>query len=203
MGIANNLRPDALRNRTLPPERPLEGMNPLEVMNAEEDDMLGCIELAEERGKKKWRAAKVYARRAEEEKDEDILIQCARLRNGVGHGEWEQQKRLAREVLPDARRFRVGRTQERLVNDKGPNPNRARGLLNTVYVGVDGLKVDGQMWTKENANSPSGGSKRRRQSRKKLSKKIRARNVKKTNRKLKKRGKTHRKRIIKTIGNKK
>ncbi len=39
-----------------------------------------------------------------------------------------------------------------------------------------------------------GGSKRRRQSRKRLSKKARARNVKKTNRKLKKRGKTHRKR---------
>lgn len=40
----------------------------------------------------------------------------------------------------------------------------------------------------------TGGSKRRRQSRKRLSKKARARNVKKTNRKLKKRGKTHRKR---------
>lgn len=148
------------------------------------------------------------AKKSAEQKlqDERAKIHCAMLRKEIGDDQWQREVRgvlnaRAYERIPGAElKLRVGRTSEREENLEGPYSERASALINTVYKGVEGKKVIGPKFDPLN---PSGGSKRRRQSRKKLSKKIRARNVKKTNRKLKKRGKTHRKRIIKTIGNKK
>lgn len=163
----------AMRNPTLRAETGGLG----EDMNPEEDDILGCIELAEDRNDQ-WEAAKKTASETEENEDEEILIQCARIRNGLGHMKWGEKRLSGKRDKRDGdnRRLRVARTAKRAKDAKGPHPKRAHDLLTSVYKDLYDSTI---------TSDPKGGSKRRRESRKRLSKKTRARNVKKTNRKTK------------------